>query len=129
MHLLHRMLNSVLLCSLSSLPSHSSYYTTSPCAGGLPTPIHLFPHGKGGLRRRGWGNRWSLLSSWQPTVSHIRQLSDIIWLAMPGLWKEAHAVLSERQQQQEREQATGRDSEVRRECFFFFLLNRLSGAR
>lgn len=47
---------------------------------------------------------------------------------MPGLWKEAHAVLSERQQKQEREQATGRDSEGRRECFSFFLLNHLSGA-
>lgn len=78
-----------------------------------------------GWERERWRNRWSLPLSWQPTFSHIRQLSDIIWLAMPGLWKEAHTVLSERQQQQERERATGRDREGRRECFSY----RLSGMR
>lgn len=47
-----------------------------------------------------------------PPFPHIRQLSDIIWLAMPGLWKEAHAVPSERRQQREREGATRREGGV-----------------
>ncbi len=46
---------------------------------------------------------------------------------MLGLWKEAHAVLSERQQHQERERATRGDSEGRREVFFIVCVSRDEG--
>ena len=47
-------------------------------------------------------SRRSLLSSWQPAVPHIKRRSEIIWLAPPGLRKEAHTLPSEKRQQEER---------------------------
>lgn len=62
------------------LPHHHLHLLLAPCAVSqqLHRTIHLLMK-KGGLRQgRRWRNRWSLLSSWQPTVYHIRQLSDIM---------------------------------------------------
>lgn len=90
-----------LSCAVSIYPSHTIY---------LPTKKGALRHGEtGGVCCR-HGN---------PPFPHIRHPSDIIWLAAPGLWKEAHTVLSERRRQQERERAT-RGEPVKKGGSFFF---------
>lgn len=96
------------------------------CCVYLPKPHHLSPDEKGAPRHGETGG--VCCRHGNPPFPHIRQLSDIIWLAVPGLWKEAHTVLSERQQQQERDRAT-RGEPVKEGGRFFFFFFKSAGAR